>query len=392
MAAIRLPISNQLTGDLFTLKLAVGSGPTLIDVILDTGSTLLTVSGLTYDAAADAKAVTSQVLQTEQLMTGTAVAAVVVHTPVGVAADGEGVAITVPDTALAVVRSPTPGLFGAADGLFGLAYPGLGKTYQMAGNTWQTPYTAADVAAGKALPNLGSYIDQMAAKGLSANVFAFSVRRSLASQASEEVNRGIFVLGGGTDCTDLYNGAFQSAAVVHEDYYAVNLTSIQVGAHSIEVPPAAAGGPAPSNAIIDSGMGGLMLSPALFQQVIALFNAVNPTFGPLLTSCSADGSGSYDQTKLATAGWPLLTLTFQGAGGGHASVTIHPQDYWQTDNPAPGQATSQLRTSGNSLNGRSLLGLPLLANHFVVFDRTGGPGRGAIRFASAVATGEPLVA
>lgn len=300
--------------------------------------------------------------------------------------------ITVADTALAVVRNPTPGLFGLADGILGLAYAGLGKTYQMPANTWQTSYAAADVAKGKSVPNLGSYLDQMAAKGLSANVFAFAVRRSIASQASDEANRGIFVLGGGTDCTDLYTGAFESAAVVHEDYYAVNLTSVQVGAHSIQVPLAAPGGPAPSNAIIDSGVDGLMLSPVLFQQVIDLFNAVNPTFGPLLTSCSADGSGSYDQTKLAATNWPLLTLTFQGADGGHGSVTIHPQDYWQSDNPAPGQATSQIRTSGDGLNGRSLLGLPLLANHFVVFDRTRGPGRGAVRFASAVPTGGPLVA
>jgi hypothetical protein len=393
---IRFPISNHLTHNLFTLTLAVGSAPAQVNIILDTGSTMLTISGDMYDAAQDPKAQTTQILQTEEFVTGTAAAAVV-RTPVGLEADGHAVAITVPDTTLAVVRDPAPGLFGRADGILGLAYPALGKTYQMPANTWTTSYTIADIMSGRASPSLGTYLDQLVAKGLAANIFAFAVRRSVASQvedaaARDTANTGVFVLGGGPECTDLYNGSFSSLAVTHEEYYAVALTAIRVGTKTITVPAAAPGGPAPSNTIIDSGVSDLMLNPTLYQQVIAQFNAIDPTFGPLITTCSSNGSATYDQTQMAAAKWPSIRFTFQAAGGGQASVTVSPRDYWQADSAGPGRATCRLVSSGTALGGRSILGLPLFANNYVIFDRTGGPGRGAIRFANAATPAAPLVA
>ena len=52
-----------------------------------------------------------------------------------------------------------------------------------------------------------------------------------------------------------------------------------------------------------------MLDPPLYQQVIALFNAVDPAFGAALQA------GSHDQTQLDLAAWPTLGFVLQAAGG-----------------------------------------------------------------------------
>ncbi len=378
---IRIPITNRVTQSQFTLTLSVGSGSTPIDVMLDTGSSMLTVDGdggNLYDASKDPAAMATQLLQTAQFASGTLVASVV-RTPVGLMADG-ATAITVPNANMAVGYDIRPGLFARADGILGLAYSALDKSYLMPMNTSDTLYPADQVTDERRASDLEPYVDQAVAADLVANTFAFALRRSVMcgaadAAAADRLNTGVFVLGGGEECTDLYTGEFTSVAVVHNDYYNTNLIAVQVGDRTVNVSPALAGGPVASNSVVDSGNSYLTLDSDLYGQVIGLFNAINPSFGAALES-----SGGFDQTTLILDTWPTLRFVLQGADGGQVTIRVEPQDYWQFDGNGPGTAISGL-TGGSPHRGRSILGLPLFTGHYVVFDRTAASRQGVIKFA-----------
>jgi hypothetical protein len=114
----------------------------------------------------------------------------------------------------------------------------------------------------------------------------------------------------------------------------------------------------------------------LYQQVIALFNAVDPTFGPILQERGRD------QAQLDLAAWPTIGFVLQGTSGTHAALGVEPKDYWQFDYPNAGMATARLISGGAPKPGQSILGLPLFAGRYVVFDRSGGAGRSVIKFAA----------
>lgn len=377
---VRIPITNTVTGNAFTLALSVGTPAVPINVLLDTGSSMTAVNLDPYDPSADQAATTTQLLQNGSFQDGTFIAAVV-RTRIGSPPDAAGVTMAVPQANLGVVYNIKPYLFGNADGILGLGYPALNAASTMPGNTWDNRYTAAQLGQGQPAGTLPPYLDQLVAAGQAANKFAFAIQRSIASKAADSamadrLNTGVFVLGGGEEYTDLYTGDFTSVAVVHEAYYNTNLTAIQVGGRTIPVAPTPPGGAAVSNSFIDSGNSGLMLDPALYQQVIGLFNAVDPTFGPAL---QAPG---FDQTKLDLTRWPALGLVLQGPGGTSVTLTVQPKDYWQFDGYGAGTATASLINGGAPHPGQSILGLPLLAGHYVVFDRTGGPNNNVVKFAA----------
>lgn len=380
--AARIPITNQVTGSNFTATLRVGSAATRIDVMLDTGSSMLTVDGsegAVYDVATDTAATTTELLQTASFASGTLLAAVV-HTPVGLVA-GDAAAPTVPGANLAVAYDVAPGLFAGADGILGLAYRALNKSYRMPGDTTKTRYPVAQVEKAQPAEDLDTYLDQAVAAGLAANKFAFGVRRSVVCQAADSAlaarqSSGVFVLGGAEECTDLYTGAFADAAVVHDDYFNTNLVAVRVGERAVEVPAAPAAGTLPSNSVVDSGNGYLMLDADLHEQVIGLFHGVEPRFAAALQA-----GGGQDQAALDLAAWPNLGFVLQGTDGGQVTIDVTPEHYWQFDSYGPGQATSGL--AGTSPHaGRSILGLPLFAGRYVVFDRSAANGQGVVRFAA----------
>jgi len=215
------------------------------------------------------------------------------------------------------------------------------------------------------------------------------VREALEDTASDPANNGLFVLGGGAECDDLYTGPFTEVAVVHESYYNVDLTAIRVGDVSMDVPPIAAGAKAASNAIIDSGTTNLMLDQAVYDRLIALFRTVNPDLAQALVTYAPNSGRGVDQSRIDLTRWPPIGFVMQGAGGNPAIVTVQPKDYWQFDTGQAGNASPVLVGDGGLLGGQSNLGLPLFAGHFVVFDRTGGSGRGVVGFAAR--TGTPLI-
>jgi len=334
----------------------------------------------------DSAATDTQLLQTASFR-GVNFLVSVIRTHVGFPGDEPAVTVSMPNTNLGVVYNIKPFLFGNADGIWGLAYPALNPAYTMPTDTRGRAYTQAQLSLGKPAGYLPSYVDQLVAAGLVANKFSFSVQRSAASAADAALNTGVFVLGGGEECDDLYTGTLTSVAVVHETYYNTNLLAVQVGGQTVPVAPTPVGDAAVSNSFIDSGCGGLMLDPRLYQQVITLFNRVNPMFGPMLQARSRD------QTQLDLAAWPTLVFVLQGADGGRVTLAVEPKDYWQFDGSTAGTATAGLFSGGAPKPGQSILGLPLFSGHYVVFDRTGGTGNSVVKFAPLRdANAAPLVA
>ena len=358
-------------------------------MLLDTGSGVLAVDGGFYDPGNDADATTTKLLQVVSYGSAAFVGAVV-RTSIRF---GNAAGITLQGANLAVTYDGRRQTFGAAQGIVGLAYRALDSAFLMPADTWQTEYDADQVSLGQPA-DLDPYLDQLAAQGLSALKFAFSIHRSTPTVAADHSpNQGLFVLGGGAECSDLYTGALASIAVVHEQFFNVALRSIQIGNQpSIAVPPIAPGRTALSNAVIDSGTEALRLDQGLYTQVLAAFSAVDPNFASQLQAHAFDRGGGCDQSQLTLPRWPNLQFTFQGSDGTPTAITVHPGDYWQCDAGTPGRATAMICGDRGAGGGQSILGLPLMTSRFVAFDRTASNGHGAILFSQPMPLTETAIA
>jgi hypothetical protein len=374
-SAVRIPISILPAGDAYTAPLSIGSGGVAVQMLLDTGSAALAVDGGFYNPASDTNASTTKLLQVVSYGSASFVGAVV-RTSISF---GGSAGVSLPGANLAVTYDGRRLTFGAAQGIIGLAYRALDSAYLMPADTWQTEYDADQVSLGQAA-DLDPFPDQLAAQGLAALKFAFSIRRSNPTVGADaSANQGLFVLGGGAECADLYDGPLASIAVMHEQLFNVALLSVQVGNQpAIAVPPIAPGRQAASNAIIDSGTGVLRLDQGLYTQVLAAFSAIAPDFANQLQLYAADRGGGCDQSQLDLALWPTLQFTFQGTDGTATPIPILPTDYWQFDSSIAGRATAMISGDRGAGGGQSLLGLPLFTSRFVVFDRTASNGHGAI--------------
>jgi Eukaryotic aspartyl protease len=379
---IRMPISNVLLGSDYTGAISIGQNGVAANLILDTGSSTLAVQSQVYNPTSDPAAETTKIAQEVQYGSGSWVGAVV-QTSVAVAA---GVSLS--NVNLAVTYTESANMFGKADGIFGLAYEPLNSAYLMTGNTWKAKYSASQIARHGKEADLDPYFSQLEEAGIVANLFAFYTKRSIVSAAtadpaSNPLNQGVFVIGGGPECDDLYTGPFTSVAVLDDLWYNTNLLSVQVGDQpAIRVPPLAPGAPGKSNSIVDSGTNSLVLAQGVYDQLIQSFGSINDSFANALTQFSIAQGNSVDQSQIDLASWPDLLFTLQGAGVSPVVLTITPENYWQFDAMQQGQALANMYGDEGSLGGQSILGLPLLNGYFTVFDRTAASGHGVINFAT----------
>jgi len=230
-------------------------------------------------------------------------------------------------------------------------------------------------------------LDQLQDGGLTQLCFALRVQRALACRATaspqtDPLNQGLLVLGGGAECTDLYSGALVNIAVLDGNHYNVNLTGLQVGTQpAFAVQGVAPGSSLASNAVVDSGVRSLTLYQTAYNSVLDSFGAIDPGFKAALTQGAIGGGSSCDQTTLDLSVWPPMRLMFQAPDGSRSVVTIGPEDYWQFDAYAAGQATAMMCGDDGYLGGQSLLGLPLFCGNYVIFDRTAANGHGVVRIA-----------
>jgi hypothetical protein len=379
---VRVPITTATAGSGYTVALSVGSQSTQVVAMLDTGSSLTAVMSQLYDPGTDPAAVTTDLLQSSSFTAGSFLAAIV-QAPVGLMGADGATPITLANTNLGVVYNRSQSPFGRANGILGLGYPALSLANRMPDNSWTKKYTQAEFQAAPSAGPVAPYVDQLVANRQIADKFAFSVQRSFRSQVDSQLNTGVFVLGDGEECNDLYTGEFASVPIVQESYYSTTLLAVQIGNQTIEVPPLPAGSPAASNSFIDSGCNYLQFEQDLFDRIVGTFSTAN---GQMLKA------GQAAQTQLRLADWPDIRLILQGAGGSRITLTVESKDYWQFDSVARGTARPALGTGPVPHPGQSILGLPLFAGHYMVFDRTGGSGNGVVKFAAqpAANTG-PLI-
>jgi Eukaryotic aspartyl protease len=377
---VKMPISNVLLGSDYTGAIMVGSGQVKLNVILDTGSSTLAVVSQDFNPSTDQGVTTTNIAQEVQYGSGSWVGAVV-RTAVGL-----GVGVSLSGANLAVTYQESANMFGKAQGIWGLAYKTLNNAFRMPANTWTHKYRISRIETGKVC-DLIAYFGQLEAAGVVANKFAFYTKRSIISAAtgnpaSDPLNQGFFIVGGGEEQTELYTGAFTHVDVLHDIYYNTGLLSVQVGdSAAIHAPPVPPGSSNPSNSIVDSGTNSLIIDQPLFDKILAAFGAIDANFATMLKTHALGSSQGVDQTRINLSQWPDLKFTLQCASGSPATLTVPPGDYWPFDAGQKGVALANVFGDGGGLGGMSILGLPLLNAYYTVFDRTLGGGRGAISFA-----------
>jgi aspartyl protease len=400
---LKIPITNIYGQGDYTGQIKVGSSGVAANVILDTGSSTLAIKSAVYDPSADDTMKTTTLAQDVIYGTG-GWTGPVVEASIVVGSDVEAVSA---NANLAITADYEPGNFGNADGILGLAFNSLNSAYDLSSyleqqsinplSTYPWPFQLGDSSA--AIRQFADFLGRLPKQDLqpyftaleeqqhvARNVFALYTLRSTVTQrtanpASDPLNNGYFILGGGVEQTDLYTGDFIDVEVVDDQWYNTTLIAVQVGGGE----QTNAKGLLPqyaksykSNSIIDSGTNSLYLASDVYQAVLSSLQQVNPAF--ILTVQQAQKQHSVPADDLNLAQWPDITFTLAGTNNGKVALTCAPSTYWQVDSLAAGQATFQIK---NSNGMQSILGLPLLNNYFTVFDRTQNP-YGVVRFANIV--------
>ena len=312
--------------------------------------------------------------------------------------------------------------FGDADGILGLAYHHINKGFNLADYfleqkiapelSYPWPFTrevSENLKAFKKLlwqypeHDITPYFTELEEHKLVANKFAFYSKRSAVhinesntaeiptiTLAKDPLNHGFLILGGGEEHTDLYHGEFSQICVSHDIYYNVELVSIQVGDNPvINAPPL---GPKHlksycTNAIIDTGAGGVVLTAEIYQQMISDLVACNASFAALLEpfkELSAQDTG-IDSSLLNLSQWPSIKFNFitssdRTTDTHTTQLECVPETYWQINTPSFGKACFRFLSQLPQWPNQSIIGLPLLNNYYVVFDRSVDK-TGVIKFA-----------
>ncbi|GGA65158.1 hypothetical protein GCM10011369_03230 [Neiella marina] len=420
---IKLPITNVYAFGDYTATLHIGSEQSPVNLILDSGSSTLVMNQACYHATGDTLLEPTTLAQEITYGIG-GWDGPVINTQVTVEHAHD--AITMDNCPVALISNENQNkTFGKANGILGLAYRHLNKSYDLAHyldhhnveppHTYPWPFgTPNCVEMGNAHFNsddlkqfkkflwqqpekdLLPYFTQMEELGLTANKWSFYSKRSSVhvtdakaddeSLKSDPLNQGYLILGGGEEHTELYQGEFQTIDVKHDCYYNVVLNKFQVGSGA----PVAA---APidqahehnyfTNAIVDTGCSVLALTHDLFEHMKQGFAAVSEEFNALIepfkdTNYMATG---IDANKINLSDWPDLHFHFD-SDGGEQVLTCKPSDYWQLNSPEPGKAVFKIMSQLPNWPNQSLIGLPLLNDYYVVFDRAEHE-LGVIRFAPA---------
>ncbi len=400
---IRIPINNVKGGGDYTGEIRVGSQGTVANVILDTGSSTLAVMPRVYDIDEDKNVSFTSYAQAVRYGTG-GWSGPVLETTLSMGCGGSEAEVK---SYIAIADEQIPNDLGPADGILGLAFNALNSAYDLTAYLtsqnvsppvtypWLFPARTSAAAlkqveqflARMTEIDLTPYFTALETADVTRNIFAFYTLRSTPSTASADpatdpLNNGIFVLGGGLDQTDLYTGQPLNVAVLDDLYYNTNLKSVQVGNTppiTVAPLPAASAKTMVSNSIVDSGTNSIVLTANVYQAVIAAIQSLGEKFA--ITVNSVISRGYVRATAINLGEWPDISFVMQGADGSDVTLTCAPSTYWQTDAPQKGDVVFQINKTSWPL---AILGLPLFNNYYTVFDRTQNP-YGTINFAPIAA-------
>ncbi|HEY1764063.1 MAG TPA: pepsin-like aspartic protease [Opitutaceae bacterium] len=373
----RVPITNiYMDGD-YTGQILVGPSKRALNVILDTGSSALAIDGRKYTPDIKGGDRTTNLAQYDTYGDGSNWTGAVLQSNVAI---GSGpTEITVTRANVAVAYEETSNMFRSCDGILGLAYAPLDSAYKMPTVTWPGKYTAHQVTDGKR-EDVTPFMSQLGGEGVVSDKVAFYTRRSFihsgSGAATDPLNQGWMIVGGGEESTEFYTGAFQTVKVVSDEWYCTNLKSIQVGkAAPIVLSPRGPKG-MPSNSIVDSGTNSLNFGPKLMKTILGRFSRSQQA----LLDASVSEQKIISASAIKLTPWPDITFVLEGVSG-EVALTVGPDDYWQVNAPKTGGAIAAMSTGQDGL---SILGLPLMNGYFTIFDGEAAGGKGVIKFATSV--------
>jgi hypothetical protein len=397
---VELPITLDLTGAAYTVRLSLGSERTPVRLIIDTGSSSLAVLAGAFDAAADGSL--SATSWAQQLAYGEgAWVGPVISTDLRLDHSGHHLA----STQLALIEAMSTH-FQGADGILGMAYRALDHAHDLsallpapATQSWPWPFdeqhsSDADFTrqlhAQPKVPLVPAF-SALEEHGVVSNRFTLLIRRALkrvdGSERPHPDNQGRLLLGGGEELVHLHQGDVQTLTVVHDRYYNVSLLALQVAEQTpMTAPPLREDEVAgyASNAIIDTGCSFILLEDSLYSGMIEAMRAVDARLVERIEAfaqCLPQQRGLVD-ADLSSLPWPTLSFHFDAGEGDISCVPLEPEHYWQHDALHPGESWFMLLRQLPDWPRQSVLGLPLLCDHFVVFDRQADT-LGVIRLARA---------
>jgi len=408
--ALHLPITLAYAKGAYTVRLALGSERRAGNFILDTGSSSLVVLPHVYEPTEDTSAVPTSLAQEVRYGVGQWAGPVLnaqVHFQ-GLALHRDAPTVSLQSASFSLVQARSQDLLDA-DGLFGLAYGGLNPARDVRGYldergiapplTWPWPFDREDenladfedLLERQPRVTLTPLFTALAEAGCIDNRFALLVRRALvhveedgvgtAMLAADPRNQGVLVLGGSERHEEdnghrLHEGDFADIQLVDDLYYNANLLAVQVGDGArIAAPPLDPkyAHRAASNAIIDTGCSFVILEAMLYQAVLAGFASHDARLAAAIEcfqqafARQKQGIANADVDALE---WPPLHFFLQSPGGGETKLTLTDEHYWPRNAMQAGQAYFMLMNQLPHWPNQSILGLPLLAERYCVFDRS----------------------
>lgn len=390
----------------YSVEARIGSEGRIAQLALDTGSSTLALLPHAWNPDRDTLARPTALAQALSYAGG-AWCGPLLHTTV---AFGEGRHARRLDGVPVARAAAETSLFRAADGILGLAYRALDAAHDASAllaprglaHTWPWPFGedeardhGAFAAHLRAQPRVAvdPVFDAFAAQGVVRGQFALQAGRAVVhagdggdrrSAARDPINAGVLVLGGGTECRSLYRGAFADVRLCHDGHYLARLHRVQVGDEAPIVVPGSAAADQ-GNALIDSGTTFLTLPAAVLAAVRAAFARRDPGLPTLMDAAAAalaQGEG-LPAHEVHARDWPDLHLELEAPGGGCTRLRVPAGQLWPRNALRAGQCLCLLAASPADFADRALLGLPVFAGRYTVFDRRAGAGLGVVRFAAA---------
>jgi hypothetical protein len=415
--ALHLPITLAYAKGAYTVGLSIGRDRRPANFVLDSGSSTLVVLPHAYDPDQDAShAPTSwaQEVRYGQGVWAGPVLSAEVHF------DGLHDSVRLEGAQFSLVEAQAQDM-READGLFGLAYSGLNTAHDVRDYlsergiepplTWPWPFDKEDenlndfAALLKEQPRVTPkpLLTALAEAGRIDNRFALLLRRALVHVeddsadatmlAADPRNQGVMVLGGSAEHDAdqphlLHEGEFADIQIVHDLYYNADLVAVQVGdGPRIAAPPLAAKYEhrAASNAILDTGCSFLILEATLYRALLDAFAQHDARLPALVERFQQtfrqqrQGIANADVDALQ---WPQLHFFLRAPDGGETRLSCTDEHYWPRNAMRAGQAYCLLMGQLENWPNQSILGLPLLAEKYCVFDRSAGDN-GVVRVAKA---------
>lgn len=414
---LHLPITLAYAKGAYTVGLSIGRGRRPGNFVLDTGSSTLVVLPHAYDPDEDDSHAPTSWAQEVRYGVGVWAGPVLsgeVHF------DGLHHSVRLETAQFSRVEAAAQDMHGA-DGLFGLAYSGLDTAHDVSDylnqrgidppQTWPWPFDKEDENLSdfatllKEQPRvtLTPLLTALANAGRIDNRFALLLRRALvhveddgadaALLAADPLNQGVMVLGGSEhhdedDAYRLHEGEFSEIQIVHDLYYNAHLVAVQVGdGPRIAAPPL---DPkyehrAASNAILDTGCSFVILEATLYRAVLDAFaqhDSRLPALVERFQQIFQQQQQGIPNADVDAVAWPELHFYVRAPDGGETVLTCTDEHYWPRNAMRADQSYCLLMSQLKNWPNQSILGLPLLAERYCVFDRSAANG-GCVRVAKA---------